>query len=67
MDSFWDKMECLSNNGLHDYSIGYASEEENFKEIGFEPVRVLMSSEETVYNKDWVLYGEVGVKKSCKD
>ena len=67
MDSFWGKMECLSNNGLHDYSIGYASEEENFKEIGFEPVRVLMSSEETVHNKDWVLYGEVGVKGFCKD
>lgn len=59
MDNFWKKMDSLSNNGLHDYSIGYANEEENFRKIGFEPVLVLMPSDQTVYHLDWILYEEV--------
>lgn len=58
-DEFWKNMERLSCNGLQDYSIGYANDEENFRKIGFKPVEVLMPSEQTVYNKDWILYKEV--------
>lgn len=59
MDEFWRDTEKLSRNGRKDYSIDYDFKEEEYRKIGFRPVKILMPAEETVSTKNIVLYEEI--------
>lgn len=61
-EEFWEKTDSLSENGMKDYSIDYDYMEEEYKKIGFKPVRVVMPAEESVFIDDIVLYEEVILK-----
>jgi hypothetical protein len=62
MDSYWFKLDSLSQNGVQDYSIAYKEDENKYNKIGYEQVEVLMKSENTRYSKDILLYKENPVK-----
>jgi hypothetical protein len=62
MDKFWKKTDSLSNNGVKDFSIDYDYMEEEFEDIGFKKVKILMPKENSVWDHDLVLYEEVTLK-----
>ena len=59
MDEYWEKTDSLARNGLKDYSIDYDYQAEEYKKIGFRPVKILMPAEETVWDTDIILYEEI--------
>ncbi|MDT0686579.1 ArnT family glycosyltransferase [Autumnicola psychrophila] len=62
MDEYWNDTEKLSHNGQKDYSIDYDFLEEEYRKIGFKPVKLLMPAENSVSDKDIILYEEIEVK-----
>ena len=62
MDEYWRDTEKLSRNGQKDYSIDYDFMEEEYKKIGFRPVKIIMPTEKSVWLHDIVLYEEIEIK-----
>ena len=58
-DSYWSKIDSLSNNDNVDYSISYREDEQKFDSIGFKPFELLLSADQTVNGKEVILYKEV--------
>jgi len=59
IEEFWSDTEKLTDNGQKDYSIDYDYLEEEYKKIGFRPIKVIMFAEHTVWEHDIVLYEEI--------
>jgi hypothetical protein len=58
-ESFWIKTKELSKaNPEKTFSIGYKSQEEDYKKIGFYPVEVLIKEDEAVDHADIMIYEE---------
>jgi hypothetical protein len=58
-DLFWVKTgELAKANPDKTYSIGYKSQDEEYKKIGFYPIKVLIKADEAVDNADIVIYEE---------
>lgn len=58
-DKYWQITDSIAkDNAAVDYSVGYAADSIEYGKINFAPIRTLMTAEQSVYKKDWVLYKE---------